>query len=132
MHRERALRTGLVEADLDGLIREVVLDQANGLCGKSVIHPSHVAVVHALSVVTHEEYLDARDVVEAVQEGAGVRPSGYQNKMNEALPHRAWAEATLARATAFGVSRPEVSFVDMLSASRAALSPDGAAPAPRA
>ena len=104
----------------------MLLDQANGLRGKTVIHPSHVAVVHALSVVTHEEHLDAVDVLAAAQEGVGVRASGYQNKMNEATPHRAWAHATLERARAFGVSRADVSFVDLLSASRAALTRDGA------
>ncbi len=56
------LRAALLRRDLDGLIREVVLDKANGLTGKTVIHPSHVAVVHALSVVTHEELADARDI----------------------------------------------------------------------
>ncbi len=58
-HEERALRAELIAADLDGLIREVALDRANGLTGKTVIHPSHVAAVHALSVVAHEEYADA-------------------------------------------------------------------------
>src|SRR5262249_52561292 len=62
-HEELALRTRLIAADLDGLIREVVLDRANGLIGKTVIHPSHVAAVHALSVVTYEEYADACDVL---------------------------------------------------------------------
>ena len=53
----------LIRKDLDGLIREVALDKANGLIGKTVIHPSHVAAVHALSVVTLEEYTDAIDIL---------------------------------------------------------------------
>ncbi|CAM5500839.1 HpcH/HpaI aldolase/citrate lyase family protein OS=Streptomyces cyaneofuscatus OX=66883 GN=G3I52_05520 PE=4 SV=1 [Streptomyces cyaneofuscatus] len=44
------LRTALIEHDLDGLLREIELDRANGLLGKTCIHPSHVAPVHALSV----------------------------------------------------------------------------------
>ncbi len=43
--------------------------------------------------------------------------SGYRNKMNEVKPHTAWARRTLARAQAFGVARPDVTFVDLLAAS---------------
>jgi citrate lyase beta subunit len=118
-HAERALRARLIAADLDGLIREVVLDQANGLTGKTVIHPSHVAAVHALSVVTHEEHSDAVDVVGTSSAG-GVRASGYRNKMNESKPHRAWAERVLTRARVFGVAHKDVSFVDLLGASASA------------
>ena len=112
----RTLRRRLITQDLDGLIREVVLDKANGLTGKTVIHPSHVAAVHALSVVTHEEYADATDVASSRAQG-GAMASTYGNKMNEAKPHRAWADRTLRRARAFGVAAEDVTFVDLLSAS---------------
>jgi len=115
-HDAPALREQLLMRDLDGLIREVVLDKANGLTGKTVIHPTHVAAVHALSVVTHEEYADACDILGADMSGGGVRASSYRNKMNEARPHRAWAERTLRRADAFGVARENVTFVDLLAA----------------
>jgi hypothetical protein len=115
-HDERRLRAQLIAADLDGLIREVVLDRANGLTGKTVIHPSHVAAVHALSVVTHEEYLDAGEVL-CTGGGGGVAASPYGNKMNESKPHTAWAHRTMLRARAFGVAREEISFVDLLGAS---------------
>jgi citrate lyase beta subunit len=114
-HDERRLRARLIADDLDGLIREVTLDRANGLTGKTVIHPSHVAAVNALSVVTHEEYLDARDVADTSAQG-GVAASAYRNKMNESKPHTAWARRTLLRARAFGVAREDVSFVDLLAA----------------
>ncbi|MDJ0352902.1 HpcH/HpaI aldolase/citrate lyase family protein [Pseudarthrobacter sp. PH31-O2] len=112
---EGELRKRLLTENLDGLIREIELDQANGLLGKTVIHPSHVPVVHSLSVVSHEEYLDALDI--AGDPGGGAKASSYGNKMNEAKPHRAWAERTLLRARAFGVARPGVTFVDLLEAS---------------
>jgi citrate lyase beta subunit len=115
-HDERRLRAQLIAADLDGLIREVVLDRANGLTGKTVIHPSHVAAVHALSVVTHEEFLDADEVLRTGR-GGGVAASPYGNKMNESKPHTEWARRTLLRARAFGVAREEISFVDLLCAS---------------
>ncbi len=114
-HEERALRTRLIAADLDGLIREVVLDRANGLTGKTVIHPTHVAAVHALSVVAHEEYADACDVVATNAQG-GASPSAFGNKMNESKPHTAWARRVLLRAEIFGVAREGVSFVDLLGA----------------
>jgi citrate lyase beta subunit len=111
-HGESDLRSVLIARDLDALIREVVLDRANGLTGKTVIHPSHVAPVHALSIVTHEEWSDAVDIIRAVDGGA--LASDYGNKMNEALPHRAWAEQTLLRAQVFGVARQDASFVEIL------------------
>jgi citrate lyase beta subunit len=115
-HEERALRAQLIAEDLDGLIREVALDKANGLTGKTVIHPTHVAAVHTLSVVTHEEYSDARDILGEAMSGGGVMASGYRNKMNESKPHRAWAERIMTRAHVFGVARENVSFVDLLGA----------------
>jgi len=110
------LRQDLITRDIDGLIREVVLDKANGLTGKTVIHPSHVAAVHALSVVTMEEFSDASDVLGSDMSGGGVRASGYRNKMNESKPHRAWAERVLRRAAAFGVVAEDVTYVDVLAA----------------
>ena len=114
-HDERRLRAQLSASDLDGLIRVVALDRANGLTGKTVIHPTHVPPVHALSVVTHEEYLDATDILGTAGQG-GVTSSSYRNKMNESKPHAAWARRTLLRARAFGVARADVSFVDLLAA----------------
>ncbi|MGQ4597972.1 aldolase/citrate lyase family protein [Nocardia sp. R6R-6] len=107
-------RRYLVSRDLDGLLREITLDRANGIQGKTVIHPSHVAAVHALSVVTHEEYSDALDILRA--DVGGVAASGYRNKMNEMRPHRSWARQTLLRARVFGVANKGVSFVDLLTA----------------
>jgi citrate lyase beta subunit len=113
------LRKRLITADLDGLIREVHLDKANGLTGKTVIHPSHAAAVHAMSVVTHEEFCDASDIVGEAGAG-GAMASSYANKMNEAKPHRAWAERLLLRAQIFGVAAEDVTFAELLDAAVAA------------
>jgi citrate lyase beta subunit len=107
-----SVRSELIGHDLDGLVREVVLDKANGLTGKTVIHPSHVPVVHALLAVTHEEWEDAV----SVNTGGGAHASTYRNKMNESNPHAAWARAVLTRAAAFGVLAENVTFADLLSA----------------
>ncbi|MEU8619683.1 HpcH/HpaI aldolase/citrate lyase family protein [Streptomyces sp. NPDC048623] len=110
------LRTALIEHDIDGLLREIELDRANGLLGKTCIHPTHVVPVHALSVVTHEEFSDAQDILRPERGGGGVLRSAYTNKMNEVKPHRAWAERTLRRAEVFGVAREDVGFVELLTA----------------
>ncbi|KJK54357.1 HpcH/HpaI aldolase/citrate lyase family protein [Streptomyces sp. NRRL F-4428] len=110
------LRTALIEHDLDGLLREIELDRANGLLGKTCIHPGHVTPVHALSVVSHEEFCDAQDILRPERGGGGVMRSAYTNKMNEVKPHRAWAERTMLRAEVFGVAKEQVGFVDLLAA----------------
>lgn len=108
------LRTRIIGRHLDGLIAEVLLDRAHGLVGKTVIHPTHVRAVNALSVVDYEELADARQVLDG-QEG-GASASEHGNKMNERKPHRLWAERVLRRARTFGVYRDDVSFVEILNA----------------
>ncbi|MGW0626943.1 HpcH/HpaI aldolase/citrate lyase family protein [Streptomyces sp. NPDC002758] len=110
------LRESLIEHAMDGLLREISLDHANGLFGKTCIHPSHVLPVHALSVVSHEEFSDAADILRPERGGGGVLRSAYTNKMNEVKPHRAWAERTMLRAELFGVANEDVGFVDLLAA----------------
>ncbi|MCA2203197.1 HpcH/HpaI aldolase/citrate lyase family protein [Streptomyces griseoincarnatus] len=111
-----ALRQKLIEHAMDGLLREISLDRANGLLGKTCIHPSHVLPVHALSVVSHEEFSDAQDILRPERDGGGVLRSAYTNKMNEVKPHRAWAERTLLRAEVFGVAGEDIGFVELLAA----------------
>ncbi|MEU0197302.1 MULTISPECIES: HpcH/HpaI aldolase/citrate lyase family protein [unclassified Streptomyces] len=110
------LRAKLIEHAMDGLLREISLDHANGLLGKTCIHPSHVLPVHALSVVSHEEFSDAQDILRPERGGGGVLRSAYTNKMNEVKPHRAWAERTLLRAEVFGVANEDIGFVELLAA----------------
>jgi citrate lyase beta subunit len=112
-HDAMSLRGELVSRAIDGLIREVQLDQANGLIGKTAIHPGHVAVVNALSVVSAEEHRDAQDLL-AAGRASGVLASGHRNKMNEIRPHLSWARRTMLRSQVFGVAAEGVSFVDML------------------
>lgn len=113
-HKASNLRSELILQDLDGLIREVELDRANGLWGKTVIHPTHVSLVNSMMVVSREEYSDAMDISGGAHGGAVA--SSYRNKMNEVKPHAAWATRTLIRARAFGVANEDVSFVDFMEA----------------
>jgi citrate lyase beta subunit len=107
-----AVRDSLISQDLDGLIREVMLDKATGIVGKTVIHPTHVRPVHALYVVTYEEFSDAQDTLG--MSAGGVSVSAYANKMLESRPHARWASRTLRRAALFGVLRADRTFVDLL------------------
>ena len=116
----------MLEEILDGPVREPALDRANGLTGKTIIHPQHVGIVHALSVVSSEEHADAVDILAKHASGGGVQASSAGNKMNEAGPHRGWAERTMTRAELFGVARPGLGMVDFLLAHVEALSGRGA------
>jgi citrate lyase beta subunit len=106
------LRDKLMDRHFDGLMSEVEADLANGLMGKSVVHPMHVPVVNAMHTVPHEEWIDAESVL-AVS-GGGASASRFGNKMNEAGPHRLWAERIVRRGRAFGVLNSGVSVVRLL------------------
>lgn len=111
---DNQLRRKLLTEGYDSLIREIELDRANGLLGKTVIHPTHIDLVHAMSVVTHEEFSDASDILQPNQAIGGATSSVYRNKMNESKPHFAWAQKILARSRVFGVANPGVDFVDFV------------------
>ena len=109
--QEKDVRRQLLESGYDNFIREIQLDKLNGITGKTVIHPSHVGIVNSLQVVTHEELSDASVVLNGV---GGAQPSAYSNKMNEANPHRKWAEKIMKKAKIYGVFNPGKSFIDLL------------------
>lgn len=116
--QDKELRRELLTKNYDSFIREIQLDRANGLTGKTVIHPSHLSLVHSLAVVTAEEYSDALDITNSENSSGGAQASLYRNKMNEIKPHLGWAEKTLLRAQAFGVANEGIDFVDFLEASQ--------------
>ncbi|MEG6522002.1 HpcH/HpaI aldolase/citrate lyase family protein [Desulfotomaculum sp. 1211_IL3151] len=96
------IRLDLLDRYIDGLLHEVMLDKANGLIGKTVIHPSHILPVQAMYAVTHEEYCDAKDILANGGNG-GVTKSVYGNKMNEAKPHTNWARKIMTLSKIYGV-----------------------------
>ncbi|MEH7458252.1 HpcH/HpaI aldolase/citrate lyase family protein [Bacillus sp. JJ1127] len=99
----------------DGLIHEVLLDQANGLIGKTVIHPSHIKLVQAMHVVTLEDYLDAKAICENAHTYNGVMKSSFANKMNEVKPHLNWARKILLKSNIYGVLNEQQTFIDLLT-----------------
>ncbi len=114
-HRSQGLRQRLLAGDTDELLREVTLDRANGFVGKTVIHPTHVNLVNAMSAVFRDEHDDALAVLAG--RGAGglvASPSG--GKMNELGPHELWAEQVSARAAVYGVLAEADGVVQLLDA----------------
>jgi citrate lyase beta subunit len=106
-------RLPLVNNEIDGLLREVILDKANGFVGRTVIHPTHVKFVNALMAVTKEEYDDALLITN--HNSSGVIKSANANKMNEINPHMNWANKTIFRARAFGVIENESAYVKLFA-----------------
>ncbi len=106
-------RKPLVNNEIDGLLREVILDKANGFVGRTVIHPTHVKFVNALMAVTKEEYDDACMIL-GNSAGGVVKGSGA-NKMNEIRPHTNWARKVYNRARAFGVIENEGAYVKLFA-----------------
>lgn len=105
-------RKTLVNNEIDGLLREVILDKANGFIGRTVIHPTHIKFVNALMAVTKEEYDDACQILGT---SGGVVKGAGGNKMNEIKPHTNWAQTVYNRAKAFGVIKNEASYMELFS-----------------
>lgn len=106
-------RQPIVNDAVDGLMRELILDKANGFVGKTIIHPSHINYVNGMLAVTREEYEDALQVLNT---SGGVIKSNHGNKMNEIGPHRRWAERLVARTKAYGVIESEASYLQLFGA----------------
>lgn len=106
-------RLPIVNNEIDGLLREVILDKANGFIGRTVIHPTHIKYVNALQAVTREEYEDACAILE--HDSDGVFKGIGNNKMNEVKPHMNWAKKVYMRARAFGVIENEHSFIELFA-----------------
>jgi len=106
-------RIPIVSEEIDGLLREVIIDKANGFVGRTVIHPTHIKYVNSMQAVTKEEYDDAVQILKA---SGGVVKSSQANKMNEIKPHTSWPEKTCKRAAAYGVIENEMSYIKLFSA----------------
>ena len=106
-------RNPIFNEEVDGLLREVILDKANGFVGRTVIHPTHVRYVNCLQAVIREEYEDALQVLGT---GGGVVKSAGGNKMNEIKPHTNWARKIAMRAQAYGVIENERSYIELFGA----------------
>ncbi len=102
----------LINDAVDGLLRELLLDRANGFIGKTIIHPTHLPYVNGMLAVTKEVYNDAEQILHT---SGGVIKSSSGNKMNEIGPHKAWAERIVSRARVYGVIESEADYLRLFS-----------------
>ena len=101
----------IVNPAIDGLLKEVMIDRANGFVGKTIIHPTHAKFVNAMFTVVEEEYKDAIQILNTT---GGVIKSEEGGKMNEIGPHHRWAEKIVKRADVYGVVKNEDSVLGLV------------------
>lgn len=101
----------IVNPAIDGLLKEVLIDRANGFVGKTIIHPTHAKFVNAMFTVVEEEYNDA---IQVLNTSGGVIKSEGGGKMNEIGPHHRWAEKIVQRANVYGVVKNEDSILALV------------------
>lgn len=111
IHNSILNRENIINEAVDGLLREVVLDKANGFVGKTIIHPSHARFVNGMQAVTKEEFDDAEQILNT---SGGVIKSLKENKMNEINPHRNWALKVHFRAKAYGVVEDNTAYLKLI------------------
>ena len=104
-------RKAIVNDAVDGLMRELMLDQANGFMGKTCIHPSHLNYINGMLAVTKDEYDDAYQIMHT----SGGVVKGTKG-MNEIGPHKNWAEKIMMRAQAYGVIENDASYIELFGA----------------
>lgn len=91
------------EEILDSYIKEINLDKLNAFVGKTVIHPLQLKVVQAMNVMSYEDYIDAKNIIENVDCKCGVSASFSEQRMNEVNPHLKWAKRIMILADIYGV-----------------------------
>lgn len=101
-------RTPVVNDAVDGLMRELILDQANGFMGKTCIHPTHLNYINGMLAVTKDEFNDATQILNT--SGGVIKGS---KGMNEIGPHRNWADKITKRAEAYGVIENETEYIKL-------------------
>lgn len=104
-------RKAVVNDAVDGLMRELVLDQANGFMGKTCIHPTHLNYINGMLAVTKDEYDDAYQIMHT----SGGVIQGTKG-MNEIGPHKAWAQRIMMRSEAYGVIKNDGSYIELFGA----------------
>lgn len=83
----------------EGYIKEVEQDLKMGLFGKTVIHPSQIALAHELYKVSPTELNQANLVLD--KDAKAIMAS--EGQMLETIPHRRWAKGIKIRESLYGV-----------------------------
>ncbi|RTR31113.1 citrate lyase subunit beta [Robertmurraya yapensis] len=108
------IRQEIIGTHMDGFIREILMDIANGIVGKTIIHPTHIQAVQALNAVSYEEYMDAFHILSEGNGEIGVLKSSFANKMNELKPHLYWANKIMLKSETYGVLHNDYTYIDLL------------------
>ena len=95
-------------------IKEIKLDRYHGFVGKTVIHPKPIEIVQALSTISYEDYIDAKDIIENYYSEIGVKKSSNGDKMNEYKPHYKWAKKIMKLAYIYGVLNEGVDYNELI------------------
>jgi citrate lyase beta subunit len=90
-------------SERDVLRREVEQDIEHGLLTKTAIHPSQIALIHAVYRPDYLEMAEARAILD--REAPGV--FGSNGSMCEPATHMRWAGMIVKRAQIYGVSGPD-------------------------
>ncbi len=81
------------------LVKELALDLAHGLVGKTAIHPNQIAVIQKAMMVNPLDHQDAIRILNSTQ--AVFKAGGT---MCEPATHRRWAKSILDRVCYFGIA----------------------------
>lgn len=93
----------LKEDILESYLKEIQIDKLNGFIGKTVIHPLQMNIVQAMSIITYEDYMDAKKILQNVNSKFAVSGSVYSERMNEVNPHLLWSEKIMKLSEVYGV-----------------------------
>lgn len=95
--------SGSDDAWKKGMEQEIYRDIAMGFVGKTVIHPSQIAVFNRCMRVKKHDFLDAKLLIDTKDNDLRVIKGTLGNRMCEHNVHMKWAEKTLALAEIYGV-----------------------------
>ena len=101
------------EEILNTFIKEVKIDKLNGFIGKTVIHPFQMNVVQAMNVISYEDYMDAKSILDGVGSKYSISGSINCERMNEVNPHTKWAKKIMLLSDIYGVFNKGISFNEL-------------------
>lgn len=78
---------------------ELYLDLQHGLSGKTIIHPSQIALVHQAYQVNESEFKQAQEILSHDAKAV----FSFQGSMLEPATHKRWAMRIIERAEIFGI-----------------------------
>lgn len=84
------------------MTRELALDMAHGLVGKTAIHPRQIEIIHNSLMVSHGEQSDALRIL-----NSSLAVFKSKGAMCEPATHRRWAAGILERARVYGLQNEQ-------------------------